>query len=80
MSIRELDVIRKARKESLEIITHRKDPSFTDIDPPKLTSGDFEDFDLDFQCAARRRVGLYGIMIDYLIRPNDVVNYDAVWN
>ena len=33
-----------------------------------------------FQCAARRQVGLSGILLDYLLLPNDSVNYDKAWN
>ena len=51
-----------------------------DINVPKLTSNNFEYFDLYFQCSDRRKVGLYGILIDYLLLPNDAGNYDVVCN
>ena len=46
----------------------------------KLTSNIFEWFYLAFQDAARRQVGLSEIPLDYLLRPNEIGNYDAVWN
>ena len=46
---------------------------------PKLTSDNFEDFDLAFQGAARRQVGLSRIPIDYLLHNNDTRKYYAVW-
>ena len=46
----------------------------------KLTSDTFEDFDLDFQGTAGMQFDLSGIPLDYLVRPNDACNYDAVWN
>ena len=47
---------------------------------PKLTSNNFEHFDLAFQGSDRRQVGLYLIPLDYLLRLNDELNHDAVWN
>ena len=41
-------------------------------------SDNFTDFDLDFQVVARRQVCLSGIPLNYLLRPNDAVNYDEV--
>ena len=80
INVSQLNIIHKARKESLEIIAHRKDQSFPDMTVPKLTSDDFEDFDLDFKGVARRQYGLYGIPLEYLLRPIDAGNYDVVWN
>ena len=47
---------------------------------PKLTSDNFDEFDLALQGAARKKVGLYGILLDYHLRPNDTDNYDELWN
>ena len=47
---------------------------------PKLTSLNFEYFDLDFQGVARGQVGLYGIPIDYLLLSNDSGKFYTVWN
>ena len=46
----------------------------------KSTSNIFEDFDLSLQGATRRKFGLFGIVIYYLLCPIDVGNYNAVWN
>ena len=46
----------------------------------KITSNNFEAFALAFQGSSRRQVGLYGILLDYLICPNNTGNYDMVWN
>ena len=62
------------------MISLRKDQPFTDTAVPKLKSDNFEDFNLDFQVATRRQVGLFGILIEYLLLPNDTGNYDAVCN
>ena len=48
------NVLCKARYKFLEMIAHRKDQSFTDMTVPELTRNNFEEFDLDFQGAARR--------------------------
>ena len=62
------------------MISLRKDQQFTDTTDPKLTSDNFQDFNLDFQGTARRQVGLFEIIIDCLLLPNDVGNHDTVWN
>ena len=62
------------------MIAHMKDKSFTDMTVPKLTSDNFEESYLDFQGADRRKVGLYGLLLDYLFCPNEPGNYYAVWN
>ena len=46
---------------------------------PKLTRNNFDDIDLSFQGAARRNICLSVISIEYLVRPNDIGNHDAVW-
>ena len=40
------------------MISHRKDKSFPDMTVPNLTRDNFENFDLDFQGADTRVVGL----------------------
>ena len=62
------------------MISRRKDQSFPDMTVPKLTSDNFKDFDLDFRGATRRQDGLSGILIDYLLLPNDAGDYDTLWN
>ena len=49
------------------MITRRKDKSFTDMTVPKLTSDDFEGFDLDLQGSARRQFGMSRIPIEHLL-------------
>ena len=71
--------LHKSRKESLDMIAHRKNQSFSDMPVPKLTRNNFEYFELDFQGDTRRQVGLYVILIDYLLLRNDTGKYDAVW-
>ena len=60
--------------------SHRKDQSFLDMTVPKRTSGNFEDFDLDFQGDARRQVVISRISLEYVILPNGAGNYNIVWN
>ena len=47
---------------------------------PKLTSNNFEGVDLDFQGAARMKIFLSGILLDYLLLPNDAGKYDSVYS
>ena len=56
------------------------DQSFLGMTVPKRTSDYFEDFDFDFQAAARRQVGLSRILLEYLLRNNNTGNYDVIWN
>ena len=44
---------------------------------PMLTGTDFEEFGLAFSAAVRRQNALIGILLDYLLRPDAVGNYDA---
>ena len=62
------------------MIARNRDQSFTNMTVRKLISNNFEDFDLAFQGASRRQVFLYRIPTDYLLRPNDTIKYDAVYN
>ena len=47
---------------------------------PKLTSDNFEGVDLAFQGAARMKIFLSGILLDYLLLPNDAGKYDSVYS
>ena len=47
---------------------------------PKLTSNNFEGVDLAFQGAARMKIFLSGILLDYLLLPNDAGKYDSVYS
>lgn len=60
--------------------THRNNQLFQYMNVTKSTSNIFEDFDLSLQGATRRKFGLFGIVIYYLLCPIDVGNYNAVWN
>ena len=50
-----------------------------DMTITKLTNYNFDDFDLDFLVTSRRHVGLYGILLDYLLHTIYAGNYYAVW-
>ena len=46
---------------------------------PTLTGANFEEFDLDFTAAVRRKNYLIEIPLNYLLRPYSVGNYSASW-
>ena len=47
---------------------------------PTLTGTNFEEFDLAFTATFRRQNALIVILLDYLLRPDAIVNYNAAWN
>ena len=44
-----------------------------------LIGTNFEAFGLDFTAAVKGKNALFGISLDYLIRPDAVGNYNAAW-
>ena len=62
--IAQLNVMRKARNWSLEMISHGKYHSFLDLTFSKLTSNNFDDFYLALQGANMSKVGISGTPLD----------------
>ena len=79
ITLEQLKAMRSNRNKALEMIEIRKNQSYPDMVVPQLTSTNFEEFDLAFTAAARRQFGLAGISLDYLLRKEDVGNYNAQW-
>ena len=47
---------------------------------PRLTGNNFEEFDIDFTAVVRRHNTIIGILFNYLLIPDMVVNYNMAWN
>ena len=72
----QLEILRANRSES-----NSKDDvsNLPDINIPKFTISNYEDFMEKFEALVSRTKGNHGVSIDYLLRTDEQGDYDAVW-
>ena len=75
----QLSLMRSNRNKAIEIAELRNNQSHPEMVVPKLTTANFEDFSLAFTGAVRRLIGVVGIPLDYLLRENEIGDYDGNW-
>ena len=75
----QLKVTRKNRADAKGHEKMRKAQSHPEMEVPKLTPTNWDEFDLAFTAAVRRQNAIIGIPLDYLLRPSDVGNYQGAW-
>ena len=47
---------------------------------PTITGTNIEEFDMDFTAKVRSQNNITGISLDYLLRKDTIVNYNAAYN
>ena len=69
--------MRKLRKQALINQSLRKDISLPDMKVPKLTAQTFDDWNISFISVVGRQYSLAGISLDYLLRDEEVGDYET---
>lgn len=75
----QLTLLKNNRRTSINMENMRKTQQLPDMTVPKLTNSNFETFNTSFQSAIRRQMSLSGVSLAYLLRDNEVGNYDSNW-
>ena len=76
----QLNLMRRNRAEAIEHQKRRDNLTHHAMDVPTLKENNYEEFELAFKAAVRRQDSMHGsISLDYLLRDNDVGNYNALW-
>lgn len=76
----QLALLRNQRNIGLEAEQMRRDASLPDVEVPKLTNSNFDEFNTAFTAVVSRQTSRAGIALDYQLRDNEVGNYDAVYS
>ena len=70
------------KKTILEATQHQyrmENQTHLKMELPKLSSNNFKVFYLEFSGESRRQKNMHGILLDYLLREEDVGIYDTQW-
>ena len=76
----QLALLRNQRNIGLDAEKMRRDVSLPDMEVPKLTNSNFDDFNTAFVAVVSRQTSRAGIALDYLLREDEVGNYNAVYS
>ena len=74
----QLALLRNQRNIGLDAEKMRRDVSLPDMEVPKLTNSNFDDFNTAFVAVVSRQTSRAGIALEYLLRDNEVGNYNTV--
>lgn len=76
----QLTLLRNQRNIGLEAEKMRRDASLPNMEVPKLTNNNFDDFNTAFSAVVSRQTSRAGIALDYQLRDNEVGNYNAIYS
>ena len=75
----QLSILRQQRSTGLDAERRRKESNLPDMDVPKLTNDNFDEFHTAFAAIVARLTSRAGVGLDYLLRSEDLGNYNAVY-
>ena len=75
----QLSSMRKLRRQAIISQALRKEVTLPDMKVPKLTAQTFDDWNTSFSTVVGRQNSLAGISLNYLLRDEEVGNYNANW-
>ena len=77
LDVSQLSSMRNLRRRALINQSLRKEISLPDMKVPKLTAQTFDDWNTSFISVVERQHSLAGISLDYLLRDEEIGNYEA---
>ena len=79
LDVGQISSMRKMRRRALINQSLKKEVSLPDMKVPKLTAQTFDDWNTFFTSVVGRQYSLSGISLDYLLRDEEIGNYNANW-
>ena len=79
LDVSQLSSMRKLRRHALINQSLWKEKSLPDMKVPKLTAQTFNDWNTSFTSVVGRQHNLAGIFLDYLLREEEIGNYETNW-
>ena len=75
----QLSSMRKYRRQAIISQSLRKEVTLPDMKVPRLTAQTFDDWNTSFSTVVGRQNSLAGISLNYLLRDEEIGNYNANW-
>ena len=77
LNVAQITLLRAERTLAMERAKNRRTHSLPDMDIPKLTQKNYDEFNTAFATLVSRQIGVNDIPLDYLLRDNAIGNYEA---